>query len=491
MEKLQRDLTTILTPSASSEVFFRALGHAYGLAALVSIIPQRPLYVSYDVPAKVLDMSTQLLKRAGEHDLRIAGIEVEVAWMLVASLMALGPNFVRPHLAQLLVLWRNALPKPTTKDAVAGRSIAEWDFLLHVREAALGAVWCFLERNKGTLVTLDVARRIASALSNALSFANNFISAGVEDPGDAVPLQQQNMIRKNGGLTLREREALLRRRVHQCFVFLGFSSIPDQTQVVLLQSVVSLFASPEGYAGSSVQAAIASSTGTFVSVWSSGDGYGYGVTAVEAIDVGGGDDLIDVTGVRGSIGEGINADKRKGVSEYMDKDTIEATIDVLVRFFFLAKVFFNLIRFFGQNRKPILGACEYDPLLLCRSSKSSLGTESYDSLSEPPPPGTSVIDTAIDLFSKLLPLQDLPSTQKIISTLLENVRSSKLEKNVGRKAAVWVNTCVAIVLTLRVATSSQSSFKQAKEIFGSSTVTSLLSPFLMVSLSCFFFFLLL
>jgi hypothetical protein len=116
MEKLQRDLTTALTPAASSEVLFRALGHAYGLAALVSIIPQRPLYVSYDVPAKVLDMATQLLKRAGEHDVRIATIEVEVAWMLITSLMALGPNFVRPHLAQLLVLWRNALPKPTTKD---------------------------------------------------------------------------------------------------------------------------------------------------------------------------------------------------------------------------------------------------------------------------------------------------------------------------------------------------------------------------------------
>ncbi len=333
MEKLQRDLTTSLTPSASSEVLFRALGHAYGLAALVSIIPQRPLYVSYDVPAKVLDMATQLLKRAGEHDVRIAGIEVEVAWMLIASLMALGPNFVRPHLAQLLVLWRNALPKPTTKDAVgsAGRSIAEWEFLLHVREAALGAIWCFLERNKSVLVTLDVARRIASVLSNALSFANNFISAGVEDPGDATPLQQQNVTRRSGGLTLRDREALLRRRVHQCFVSLGFSSIPDQTQVILLQSVVSLFASPDGYAGSSVQAAIASSTGTFVSVWTSGDGYGYGVTAVEVFDTDGEEDLMDATGGRGSIGDGGDTDKRKGVSDYLNRDTIEVTIDVLVR----------------------------------------------------------------------------------------------------------------------------------------------------------------
>ena len=251
MEKLQRDLSTILTPSAPSDVPLHALGHAYGLAALVSIIPKRPLYVSYDVPAKVLDMATQLLKKAGEHDVKIADFEVEVAWILIASLMALGPNFVRPHLAQLLVLWCSALPKPTSKDPTGGvgRTVGEWGFLLHVREAALGAIWCFLERNKGVLVTLDVARRIASVLSNVLSFANNFISAGVEDPGDGMHLQPQSARKSGGPLTLKQREALLRRRVYQCFTSLGISSMQDPAQLVL-QSVVASFSSPEGYAGS-------------------------------------------------------------------------------------------------------------------------------------------------------------------------------------------------------------------------------------------------
>ncbi|KAG9219717.1 hypothetical protein CCMSSC00406_0010180 [Pleurotus cornucopiae] len=102
-DMLQRDLTSILSPAAPSDINLRALGHAYGLAALVSIVKERPLYVSYDISAKVLDMATQLLKRAGDHDLK-------VAWTLIASLMSLGLNFVRPHLPQLLVLWRNALP---------------------------------------------------------------------------------------------------------------------------------------------------------------------------------------------------------------------------------------------------------------------------------------------------------------------------------------------------------------------------------------------
>lgn len=106
--------------------------------------------------------------------------------------------------------------------------------------------------------------------------------------------------------------------------------------------------------------------------------------------------------------------------------------------------------------------------------------ESYR-LIESLPPTTSVVDTAIDLFAKLLPLQTLASTQKILSALLENVYSPKLEKNAGRKAAVWVNANIALVLTLRESTGGHAGYKQAKETFGSSTVTNLISPFLTVS----------
>lgn len=360
MDKLQRDLGMILTPSATSEASSRALGHAYGLAALVSTIPERPLYVSYDVSAKVLDMATQLLKRASDHDLKVAGIEVEVAWTLIASLMSLGSNFVRPHLPQLLVLWRNALPKPTSKDTAnsSGRSVAEWMFLLHVRESALGAILCFLQHNTSTLVTLDVARRIASVLSNALSFANGFISQNVEDPADAQLSQGTKK-----GLTIREREALLRKRVYQCFSELGFSSIAESTQAALLQSTISLFASPDGYTGSSVQAAIASSSGSFTSVWQSTDGYAYGVTFNEVVDFG---------------GIGTDADALLGRQDYLNRDTVEVSVDVLLR-------------------RPILGACEHDTLSL---SQAKISATEYQ-LIEPPPPSTSVVDTAIELFARL------------------------------------------------------------------------------------------
>jgi hypothetical protein len=79
--------------------------------------------------------------------------------------------------------------------------------------------------------------------------------------------------------------------------------------------VVSLFASPDGYVGSSTQAAIATSSGTFTSVWQSTDGYGYGVTFVEPID-------------QGVITE---EDTSLGKKDQLNRDTIEISIDAMVR----------------------------------------------------------------------------------------------------------------------------------------------------------------
>ena len=274
VEKLQRDLTLLSSPTAPSDAHFRALGYAYGLGGLLSIIPDRPLYVSYDISAKVLDMAIQVLKRAGEHDLQVAAVEVEVSWTLIASLMTLGPNFVQTYLSQLLVLWRNALPKPTSKDtsSASGRNPLEWSFLLHVRESALGAILCFLRHNNPVLVSLDVARRLSSLLNNALQFAMAFLAQASDEQLD------QPVASKGGvGLTLRTRESLLRRRIYQCFSSIGFSGITEATQSSLLHSTIALFASADGYAGSSVQAAIASSSGSFNSIWQSTDGYAYGL----------------------------------------------------------------------------------------------------------------------------------------------------------------------------------------------------------------------
>jgi HEAT repeat-containing protein 5 len=129
-----------------------------------------------------------------------------------------------------------------------------------------------------------------------------------------------------------------------------------------------------------------------------------------------------------------------------------------------------------QLRRPVLGASEHDPLSLCQIQEDS--ANEYH-LIEHPAPGTAVVDSAIELFAQLLPLQDVASTLKIITQLLESVRSPKLERNVGRRAAVSVNAAVAMLLALRIATTQH--FRQARDTLGNMQVTNLLSSFLKVS----------
>ncbi|KIJ41885.1 hypothetical protein M422DRAFT_60390 [Sphaerobolus stellatus SS14] len=441
MELLQRDMSSLVTPAAPSDIDRRTLGHAYGLSALFTVIPERPLYVSYDISAKVLDMAIQILKRAGDHDVKVAGVEVEVAWTCIASIMTLGPNFVRAHLPQLLVLWRNALPKPTSKDTAqhTGRSPSEWMFLLHVRECALGAILSFLKHNSPALITLDVSRRISSVLSNALLFANAFVAAKVEEGIDGAP---PFLLR---GIDLPTKEALLRRRVYECFSALGFSTLTESTQSTLLQSVVSQFASSDAYTGSSLQAAITTSSGNFTSVWQSADGYGYGVTS---IDVGS-------SGESGMEGDGYAQALEE--RDRLNRDTIEMDIESMIT-------------------KPVIGSCEHDPLLVCQSRHG----ESTLAWPEPPPPMTAVTNAAIELFAALLPIQDTQSLSKAISQLVESTKSPKLERNTGRKAAVLINATIALLLALRTATTGN--VRQAKEAFGAGQVPAILADFLRIAI---------
>jgi hypothetical protein len=445
----------LTTPTAHPELHFRALGHAYGLAALVTVIPSKPLYVSFDISAKVLDMSIQLLKRSGDHDVKLAQVEIEIAWTCISSLMTLGPNFVRTHLPQLLVLWRNALPKPTNKDTAAdsGRTMSEWGFLLRVRESALGAIYCFLHYNSPILLTLDVARRIATMLSNAFLFVNAF-SQFMEEPSSQAGEMLQTYA------SLRSREWLLKRRIFQCFSILGVSSVPDSTRAALLQSVISLVASPEGFSGSSVQAAITSSSGLFTSLWQTFDNYAYGVTSITTGENPGVTDPAD--------------DTQAGWSR-LNRDAIESAVDELVRDGLPSS--FRTYLTLHKLRRPILQSCEHDPLALCQA----VNLDTDISWPEFPPSATQAVDAGLNLFAYLLPLQDVSGATRTITLLTDALRSPKLERNVGRKAAVRLNATMSVVLALRRVMANPT--RNAREIFGNTQVSTALSSFLKVSAS--------
>jgi HEAT repeat-containing protein 5 len=95
-----------------------------------------------------------------------------------------------------------------------------------------------------------------------------------------------------------------------------------------------------------------------------------------------------------------------------------------------------------------------------------------------PPPLTQAVDAALALFARLLPLQDPSSAARLITLMIDSVKSPKYDKNVGRKTAVEINAAIAILLAMRQAMASPS--KQVRELFGSTNVTTPLSTFLKV-----------
>lgn len=351
-EGLKRDITTlgtIATQMASAaggssglpslaEIKARALGHAYSMYGIYNLLGVSDAINAIDtsnsssaasfhsniatslhlhlppISPTLLHTATGLLKATLDQPLPVARINSEIGWTLLSGLMALGPHFVRPNLSALMVLWRNALPKPTVRDnsSVVGKE--EWGFLLGVRGWAVGAMCAFLRYNNSPtagelaasgitgaaerfggkpLVTLDISRRLGTLLSNALGFTNLFITAQKEEmPDPTSPTGASiNMYSQadEDGFDLQGYEALLRSHIHVAFSLLGFSTVTESVQRELITSTISLFASHDSYSGSGLQVAIAAREGTFKGVWKTEDGYAYGVTSIVLDDIGDGD----------------------------------------------------------------------------------------------------------------------------------------------------------------------------------------------------------
>ncbi|KAK0547577.1 hypothetical protein OC845_004025 [Tilletia horrida] len=421
----------------------RCVGQARALAALVSIIPNRPLYASSHHGTKVFETSLQLLKTSSEYDLPISSVQINVAWILIGGLMSLGPSFVRPQLPQLFNLWRNALPKPSPRDLASGpegRTESEWGFLLHVRECALGAVYAFLVHNGPALLTLESSRKLVAYLSNSLVFVNAF---SARHPGIS---QEQVPGLPRASLTLLDREHMLRWRLTRCFSALARTSAIEPLQHDLLVSAVQTFAEPDRYVGSSTQAAIAASSGSFSTLWSCTDGYAFGVTSLHPGSRARREDdqaaasffsmlgLAVHSGSDGKNGRGVPGDGGSGgggadvESDRLNRDAVESRLDEL-------------------SSTPILLAPEHDAVGLYLGNQRGVRRDAEELQWQPaqPPSATGVVDASIELFAAFFPYQERETQISTMETLLQFCRSSKLDRNPGRRLAIQFNASVAIL----------------------------------------------
>ncbi|KAK6399074.1 hypothetical protein LTR65_000632 [Meristemomyces frigidus] len=254
MNSVNRELSLLAGPRQGPK---RCVGQAHGLAAVLSASGSHPLYGSVDVYARVLQQATALLKSSGSSDLRISSCQLQVAWIMIGGLMSLGPNFVKIHLPQLMLLWKNALPRPVSRDNMAQRNMIELSYLAH------------------RLLTSDVARRLSAMLENTVAFLQTLPEKKTsDDPSN----------RLSPALQLQDYEVMVRRRVFQCFSQLlmlsPVGSVEATAHSTILPLAVASFSDPEYYAPSSLSAAIASAAASFESIWDAGDNNGFGVTGL-------------------------------------------------------------------------------------------------------------------------------------------------------------------------------------------------------------------
>lgn len=271
MNSLNREIGQLSTPRHSAR---RCVGYANGLSAMLSTSRLQPLYGSVDVFSRVFAQATDLLKTSSSSELRAASTQVQVAWILIGGLMPLGPSFVKIHLSQLMLLWKNALPKHMGKESFAQRGNLEISFLVHVRECALSSLLVFLEFNR-KLITADGARRIAAMLQNTIAFLDD---APRQKSVDDISQRLIPSLQLNDLLTM------VRRRVLQCFSKLVHVHHPSHGDIIsqssLLGLAISSFADPDANQPNALESSIAASTGQFESLWDLCDNFGFGVTGL-------------------------------------------------------------------------------------------------------------------------------------------------------------------------------------------------------------------
>ncbi|USW49460.1 Putative armadillo-like helical protein [Septoria linicola] len=386
----------------------RCIAYAYGLAAVLSTSSQHPLYGSVDVYANVHQIATELLKSSGSSDLRVSSCQLQVAWIMISGLMSLGPNFVKIHLSQLMLLWRNALPKPMLKENMTQRNMLEVSYLAHVRECALGAIKSFLTYNQ-RLLTSDISRRLAGMLENTVTFLQNLPAKKTSD-------EPTNRLKP--GLQLQDYEVMVRRRVFECFSQLlclsPAGSVETTAHSSILPLAVASFSDLEYDAPNSLSAAIASAAAAFESIWDLGDNYGFGVTGrVKGLDL--------LNPVNGTVER-----------HWSSRSDVESEIDQTLL-------------------SPIGRAAENDPTCCYLPFK-----DVAEDL--PGPPATEAVDAAIAAFGLCLPLQ----SPKVQESTLEQIAASmgaNLQKDPVRKIAITANVALALSTALRVATGDIGSAK--------------------------------
>ncbi|CAK6984560.1 HEAT repeat-containing protein 5A, partial [Scomber scombrus] len=113
-------------------------GYGAAVAALVAAVQHCPLGIPHTKGKVVLSLAEDLLRSASQNS-RISLQRTQAGWLLVSSLITLGPAVVEHHLSRLLILWRCVFPASLREQEMELRrgDYFTWQVTLEGRAGAL------------------------------------------------------------------------------------------------------------------------------------------------------------------------------------------------------------------------------------------------------------------------------------------------------------------------------------------------------------------
>ncbi|XP_056464700.1 HEAT repeat-containing protein 5B isoform X1 [Gadus chalcogrammus] len=148
-------------------------GYSFAVAALLGGVHQCPLGIPHSKGKLVVSIAEDLLRTASQNS-RLSLQRTQAGWLLLGSLMTLGPSLVRYHLPKMLLLWRNVFPrsqKELEAEKARGDSFS-WQVTLEGRAGALCAMRSFVAHCP-ELLTEDVIRRLMTPIECAMTMLSH------------------------------------------------------------------------------------------------------------------------------------------------------------------------------------------------------------------------------------------------------------------------------------------------------------------------------
>ncbi|KAI3367144.1 hypothetical protein L3Q82_008134 [Scortum barcoo] len=144
-------------------------GYGAAIAALVAAVQRCPLGIPHTKGMVVLGLAEDLLRSASQNS-RISLQRTQAGWLLVSSLLTLGPAVVEHHLSRLLLLWRCVFPASLREQEMELRrgDYFTWQVTLEGRAGALCAMKNLLLHCR-ELVTDDIISRLLTPLACAVA----------------------------------------------------------------------------------------------------------------------------------------------------------------------------------------------------------------------------------------------------------------------------------------------------------------------------------